>query len=238
MPNPLPVVVCCDVRMEGQNDPSQRPQPLLRFSLSVGTPGEIQLAQSQSNGFAFWVLDRASPASGAKWKFVSQDPNSVPDGIQPYMDDGHIVVFSCLATYIDSVPQGPLYAFLMNNGAGAGLRKIEALHTCLNSGVSIDLGFSYTLVSIPGAAVPAIEDWNYWVKNSSSNALPVTTFGSAALGSVYARTDAWVAANKDRGDAAAEVVTYPGQPFNQEHRILVFDLIPAADGRYMPVRMP
>ncbi len=237
MPNPLSVVVHSDVVVPAQMDPNEPPHPVLRFSLSVGTPGDVQIAQDPSKAFAYWVLDRVSPASGPKWTFLNGDPNGVPDGVQAYMDDGHIVVFSCLATYLMYVPQGPLFEFLAKNGAGGGLKKVEAMHSYLGSGVAPNLGFSYTLVFIPGAAIPAIEDGNYWVKNSSANALQVTTIGSAAVGSVYARSDAWVAANIDRGSEAARVVTSPGSPFNQEHRILVFELIPAADGRYMPVRI-
>ena len=181
MPNPLSVVVHSDVVVPAQMDPNEPPHPVLRFSLSVGAPGDVQIAQDPSKAFAYWVLDRAQPGQWSKVDFPQRGPNGVPDGVQAYMDDGHIVVFSCLATYLMYVPQGPLFEFLAKNGAGGGLKKVEAMHSYLGSGVA-QSWISYTLVFIPGAAIPAIEDWNYWVKNSSANALQVTTIGSAAGG--------------------------------------------------------
>ena len=129
--------------------------------------------------FAYWVIDRANPQGALAWKFLSPNPNAVPDGIRAFMDDGHILVFSCLALNITDVPQGPLYEFLANNGAGPVLKKIEALNTGFACGVA-HLAFSYTLVSIPGTGMPAIEDWNYWVTSLVDQCCSRTTAGLAS----------------------------------------------------------
>jgi hypothetical protein len=143
---------------------------------------------------------------------------------------------------ITDVPQGPLYEFLANNGAGPVLKKIEALNTGFACGVAA-LCFSYTLVSIPGSGNPAIEDSNYWVGRSWANALTVRADGLASQGNpsrlLYARQDRWVQSYATDAEAQGSNLSRVGTDglltYNSKQNLLVFELIPAADGKYMPV---
>ena len=238
MANPLSVVVSnAVIPQTNQAQNTSQGIPDLQFSLSVATPQYLLAPPGAELAFAYWVLDRVSPASGPKWSSLSLDPNRVPEGIQPFMDDGHILVFSCLALSITSVPQGPLYSFLRNAGAGPVLEQIEALNTGFACGVH-QLAFSYTLVSIPGTGMPGIEDWNYWVRFSWTNAVPVLTVDASPVYEYVPERRLFADLNPDEIKSSKRVVTSGLQTHNQERRILVFGLIPAADGRYMPVRVP
>jgi hypothetical protein len=244
MANPLSVVVSNAVLPQPQPDPkSPNGVPLLNFSLSLDSDYRgMQAPQDARMAFAYWVIDRANPPGGLSWKFLSPNPNAVPDGIQAFMDDGHVLVFSCLALNITDVPQGPLYEFLANNGAGPVLKKIEALNTGFACGVTA-LGFSYTLISIPGSGTPAIEDSNHWVRMSWANALTVRADGLASQGNpsrlLYARQDRWVQSYATDAEAQGANLSRVGTDglltYTPAQNILVFELIPAADGKYMPV---
>jgi hypothetical protein len=242
MANPLSVVVSSAVIPQVSSSSSQG-SPHLQFSLSLDRPWDVPAPPNAEMAYIYWVLDRANPASGPTWKTLSQNPNVVPDGIQAFMDERHILVFSCLALNITSVPQGPLYEFLMKNGAGPMLTKIEALNTGFACGVS-RLAFSYSLVSIPGAGVPALEDCSYWVEKSATNPASLLTNGSIAgrsdrpdQSTVYANSDRHIYAylNNDEVRDSVTVVTSSLFVYNPAQRLLVFTLIPAADGMYMPV---
>ena len=239
MANPLSVVVSNAVIPLAQPDPkSPNGLPLLNFSLSLESDYRgMQAPQDARMAFAFWVIDRANPHGALAWKGLSPNPNAVPDGIQPFMDDGHILVFSCLALNITDVPQGPLYEFLVNNGAGPVLKKIEAMNTGFACGVA-QLAFSYTLVSIPGTGMPAIEDWNYWVRSSWTNAVPVLTVAASPVYEYVPERRLFADLNPEEIKSSKQVVTSGLQTYSQECRLLVFELIPAGDGRYMPVRVP
>src|SRR4051812_38751554 len=101
MASPLSVVVSSAVTPQVSSDPLlPAGPPHLQFSLSLDRPWDIQAPQNAGMAYAYWVLDRATPASGAVWKNLSENPNVVPDGIQGFIDDSHILVFSCLALNI------------------------------------------------------------------------------------------------------------------------------------------
>jgi len=244
MANPLSVVVSNAVLPEKQPDPnSPVGLPHLNFSLSLDSDYRgVQAPQDARRAFAYWVIDRANPQGGLAWKSLSPDANAVPGGIQSFMDDGHILVFSCLALNITDVPQGPLYEFLVNNGAGPVLKKIEALNTGFACGVAA-LSFSYTLVSIPGSGSPGIENSNHWVGMSWANALTVRADGLSSQGNpsrlLYARQDRWVQSYATDAEAQGANFSRVGTDglftFTAAQNILVFELIPAADGKYVPV---
>ena len=245
MANPLSVVVSnagTPASAAGPNSPGGLPH--LSFSLSLDRDYRgMEAPQDARRAFAYWVIDRANPQGGSAWKFLSPDANAVPDGIRTFMDDGHILVFSCLALNITDVPQGPLYEFLANNGAGPVLKKIEALNTGFACGVAA-LCFSYTLVSIPGSGSPGIEGSNHWVGRSWANALTVRADGLASQGNpsrlLYARQDRWIQSYATDAEAQGANLSRVGTDglltYTPEQNLLVFELIPAADGKYMPVR--
>ena len=102
----------------------------------------------------FWVLSRSAPLATPQ-SFVASDATTVPDGLAALMDSQHILVAAVLA---DSwrVPQGPLYDFLMANGAGTALATVERLNAGMACG--LQCMFAYVLVSVPGGGeAPGIE---------------------------------------------------------------------------------
>ena len=160
------------------------------------------------------------------------------------MDDGHILVFSCLALNITDVPQGPLYEFLANNGAGPVLKKIEALNTGFACGVASSL----FLVHL---------GFHSWIGHSGNRGLE--SLGRQVMGQrclpygrmasrpgksfeiVVCETRQMGPVLRDRrgskGCQCREWVTDGLLTYTPEQNILVFELIPAADGKYMPVRV-
>ncbi|HUZ24773.1 MAG TPA: hypothetical protein VMV07_13520 [Streptosporangiaceae bacterium] len=93
------------------------------------------------------MLDRANPLQKPQ-SFVGSDSTTVPAGLIPLMDNQHILVAAVLASSTYRVPQGPLYRFLMANGAGTVLATVENLNTGMACGIRCM--FSYVLVSVAG----------------------------------------------------------------------------------------
>ena len=94
----------------------------------------------------FWVLNRANPIAKPT-TFVAPDSNTVPAGLAELMDADHLLVAGIFSD-AHRVPQGALFNFLVDNGAGAALSMIENLN--VNAACGLQCMFAYTMVSVAG----------------------------------------------------------------------------------------
>ncbi|HJT98482.1 MAG TPA: hypothetical protein VJ696_09225 [Rhodanobacteraceae bacterium] len=75
-----------------------------------------------------------------------------------YNTDGYFMVFTTIAGTINTLPQGDLYNFLIANGAGKQLSRLEQINDQIGCGAIS--GFGYSLISVLGLGAnppPGIE---------------------------------------------------------------------------------
>ncbi|MFO7567473.1 MAG: hypothetical protein R6X02_32820 [Enhygromyxa sp.] len=126
--------------------------------------------------FGAWVIDRSQPNNPLVYKTNWTDNNEVPEGLRPYLTDAYILLFG-FAGWITSAPAGDLYRTLIENGAGAELRKLQSMSTALACGVS---GlWMYSLITTPGTGTPGV-DVSHMARSNSGQ-----TTGSPPYASVY-----------------------------------------------------
>jgi hypothetical protein len=122
----------------------------------------------QANTYWFSVHDRASlnqVASATTTNYLE-----IPKEIASYLGNKQfLLLVSSFALSTLKVPQGNLYAALLANGAGSGLRRLEQINNQLGCG---EFGWvGYVLVSAMGGG-PSFEDTSI---NWSTGAGPVVT---------------------------------------------------------------
>ena len=121
--------------------------------------GKNQYYETVQNNFWFMVLDRSKLS--IKENFVTSVNDIVPAQLKPYLNDTSYILIVCGANlYTNNMPQGPLYDFLISEGAGVGLMKGEQMFEALNC--SNWSRFGYSLVAILGNdSGRAFEEFRY-----------------------------------------------------------------------------
>lgn len=100
------------------------------------------------------VLDRKDPTQPALFNDALASSTDVPGALATAVE-GDSILFFLSAGYASQVPQGALFTFLQNNGAGANLHKLERY--AYFSGCGMSWSGLYCLVSVPGSGLPGIE---------------------------------------------------------------------------------
>lgn len=107
------------------------------------------------SGIQYWVLDRYNPTSKPLYSVFQESMDTVPAGIEQYVDDDFIIVVATQGIFITQVPQGALYAFLVRIGAGSQLEMLAQMSTYYACGFTGKVG--YTLITVPSTSDSGIE---------------------------------------------------------------------------------
>lgn len=94
-------------------------------------------ANAQDDSMWFCVLDANNPTGQRVNEFVVPGSRNteVPPGLQQYIaNPGYIVTLATQTLRASSVPQGALYAFLAQYGAGRELQRLEQFNTARGCG--------------------------------------------------------------------------------------------------------
>jgi hypothetical protein len=112
--------------------------------VSIGT-NNLQLGYGTPNLYWAIVVDRTN--LNVVQNFTFSDNSDVPAQLVPYQNNSqYILILSTMQLSSINLPVGNFYQFLVNQGAGAGLQKIEQIYAALNCGTWGNLG--YTLVTV------------------------------------------------------------------------------------------
>lgn len=101
-----------------------------------------------NNSFWFLIIDRTTLQ--VVFNVLQQSNTTLPAGIEKFNDPRFLLIFVTISLGTLRVPQGPLYAYLIENGAGVALKRLEQISAQLNCGEINAL--AYCLVDILGEA--------------------------------------------------------------------------------------
>lgn len=106
---------------------------------------DLQLTYDKHNLYWYVVIDRNTLE--VKVNTTTSDNTDVPSELNPYLGNSdHILILTTQNLYSSNLPQGNLYKFLLNEGAGPQLKRAEQIYEALNCG---SWGwFCYTYVAI------------------------------------------------------------------------------------------
>lgn len=112
--------------------------------------GNNSLYQQPPNGaWAYWFVVVDASNLQVVYNQLQTAPNVVPN-LGPYNAPGYILMMATLGVGLDQQPQGALFNFLMDNGAGAQLLAVEQIAQQIGCG---SLGsFAYSLVTSLGSS--------------------------------------------------------------------------------------
>ncbi|MEM1055576.1 MAG: hypothetical protein AAGI52_08610 [Bacteroidota bacterium] len=110
---------------------------------------------TSTEGFFFAVVDLSTLEVVAQAAPVSN--SSVPPEIAPYANkEGYFLFFITQLQSTRNLPQGDLYSFLMNSGAGAALENVEQIVEQIGTGFV--LNYAYVLAgSLDSGDLPGFE---------------------------------------------------------------------------------
>jgi hypothetical protein len=125
--------------------------PMLAYSiigsLNSNSVPEIVIGQGPSKKYlkpdtpaddSYWfcILDASNPTNKVKEFVVAGSNNAVvPTGLDAYMSNP-AYIFAVVTQYLSTlhVPQGALYTYLVQHGAGRELQRLEQINTSLGCG--------------------------------------------------------------------------------------------------------
>jgi len=127
-----------------------------KSAIVIGTPGDpnfqaIPNPFKSDTQYGYWmvILDRSTLK--VLENFYFSDNDQVPHQLKPYLNNpDYLYILNTEASYANQLPVGPLYQWLLKEGAGPGLKRLEQTHAALNSGAFAQ--FSYILVDAMGPA--------------------------------------------------------------------------------------
>lgn len=123
----------------------------------------------------YWFLAINRYTLNADYNVLQQSNDAVPAGIEPYDNTDYMLIAATYAVATDHLPQGPLYAFLFDNGASRQLQRLEQINGALSCG---ELGhMAYALVGVLGpgpSPVPGIESSSILQAESAGTILTCT----------------------------------------------------------------
>ena len=118
-------------------------------SLIIGS-GKNMTGMNPSNpqDDSYWIciLDASNPRAKVKdWVVPGANNSAVPAGLDTYMNDPKYL-FAIATQYLSTlhVPQGALYSFLVQHGAGRELQKLEQLCSVLSCGSYSHVNYIFT----------------------------------------------------------------------------------------------
>lgn len=105
----------------------------------------LQLGYGTPNLYWAIVVDRTNLNVVANFTF--SDNSNVPSQLAPYQGNPqYMLILSTMQLSSTNLPVGNLYKFLVSQGAGSELQRIEQIYAALNCGTWGNLG--YTLVTV------------------------------------------------------------------------------------------
>jgi hypothetical protein len=116
-------------------------QAVVAIGNSLQTPNPYE-----NNSFWFLVIDRTTLQ--VVQNIVQQSNTVVPPVLHTYSDPKYMLVVATISLGTLRVPQGPLYDYLIANGANVVLKRLEQISSQLNCGEIS--GLAYCLVDILG----------------------------------------------------------------------------------------
>jgi hypothetical protein len=126
--------------------------------VSIGS-NYLQLGYGTPNLYWAIVVDRTDLTVVANFTF-SNNAN-VPPQLAPYQNNAqYMLILSTMQVSSTNLPVGNLYSFLVNNGAGKELQRIEQIYAALNCGTWGNLG--YVLVTILDNTPAGIDYSSYY----------------------------------------------------------------------------
>ncbi len=111
---------------------------------------DYNLIDFPGTGNEYWmvILDRSNLKVVENFSFI--DGSTIPPKMNSYLDNSEYLYVLTTANQLSaSVPTGSFYKWLISEGAGLGLRRVERAISALNC--SGYLFFSYTLIGIFGS---------------------------------------------------------------------------------------
>lgn len=97
------------------------------------------------NVYWFVVLDRSDLS--VKANFTTTTNNAVPSQLQPFQNDSqYVMIMTTQNLGTGYLPQGPLYDFLINEGAGTQLKRAEQIYEALNCGTWGWINYAYVAI--------------------------------------------------------------------------------------------
>jgi len=106
----------------------------------------------------YWFLAINRYTLNADYNVVQASNDAVPAGIAPFDNTDYMLVVTTYAVSTNYVPQGPLYAFLYDNGASRQLQRLEQINGALSCGEISTIAYALVGVLGPGPSpVPGIE---------------------------------------------------------------------------------
>lgn len=116
--------------------------------VALGT--NIMTQSPKQRSFWFVVIDRSTLE--VVYNQMQTDPSTAPD-LGKFSTPDYVLAFASLGMGLDRQPQGALFTFLDQNGAGRELRRIDQVASQLNCG---SLGtYGYALVAPLGNTNPS-----------------------------------------------------------------------------------
>jgi hypothetical protein len=107
---------------------------------------------------SYWFVAINRYTLKADYNVVQTSNDAKPQGIDPFDTTDYMLVAATYGVNTDNLPQGPLYEFLVDNGAGRELRRLEQISNALSCGSLSNMAYALVGVLGPGpSALPGIE---------------------------------------------------------------------------------
>jgi hypothetical protein len=134
---------------------------------------------------SYWFLAINRWTLKAEYNQVQTSNDDPPQGIAPYDTTDYMLVVATYALGSDNLPQGPLYEFLIDNGANRQLRQLEQIYSALSCGTFGSMAYALVGVLGPGAsALPGIESSSIVQAENPGTVLTCTLIGTEINGKV------------------------------------------------------
>lgn len=120
---------------------------------------QVNIHDPVRNAYWMLVLNRHDASIAANFHF--SDNSQVPSQLNPYLGNSeYILVLTTRQLNSANIPVGAFYDYLIEEGAGIGLKTIEQIYGSLNCGTWATFG--YTFVAIMGdPTTNGFEFYNY-----------------------------------------------------------------------------
>ena len=134
---------------------------------------------------SYWFLAINRWTLKADYNQVQTSNDDPPQGIAPYDTTDYMLVVATYALGSDNLPQGPLYEFLIDNGANRQLRRLEQIYSALSCGTFGRMAYALVGVLGPGpSALPGIESSSIVQAENPGTVLTCTLIGTEINGKV------------------------------------------------------
>ena len=128
---------------------------------------------------SYWFLAINRYTLNADYNQVQTSNDAAPQGIAPYDNTDYMLVVATYALGTDHLPQGPLYEFLIDNGANRQLRQLEQINSALSCGTIGHMAYALVGVLGPGpSSLPGIEASSILQAESAGTVLTCTLIGT------------------------------------------------------------